>query len=209
MSAVRGRKMMIEESVVRLIEAFLSFISSWPFAVLIVVAYFRKQIAELILNISYWDSPFGKIQFQKQDPEAIKTLKETVMEKLDPRGFYTRYGLSNLITESDLIQKDEKVVDMLLLFETRKQHTWIISTNRQLFCVLDDENTRSSGRMIQWKMLLSQADPIRARISAKGNPVVDIGERKSWLYSRDLYPTEEELENRIKRLIKEEQEKAQ
>jgi hypothetical protein len=197
---------MMMENNVRLVEAVLSFISSlvWPAVILFVVWHFREQISYMILNIKSFKNPFGEFEFvQPQRSGDIKPLKKTATQEkyVDPRGFYTKDGLSKLITESGLIQVDEKVVDMVLIFETLKQHTWIITTNLQLFCVLDDEDTRSSGRMIQWKMLLSDDLPIRARISERGNPVVDIGERKGWLYSRHLFPIEEALEKSIKSLI--------
>jgi hypothetical protein len=145
-----------------------------------------------------------RVKVQKQLPEAATLKVITTQDKyIDPRGFYTRSGLKHLIIESDFVQENEIVANMLLLFETRKQHTWIISTNRQLLCILDFEETRSSGHLIQWKMSLTEAEPIRARTSKQGNPVVDIGIRKSWLYSHHLYPSDEAVENAIKRLIQE------
>ncbi len=197
---------MVEENDVRLIGAILNFISSfvWPAVILFIIWHFREQIRVMILNIRSFKYPGGEFEFeQRQESGATKPLKETATQEkyVDPRGFYTRDGLSKLINESGLIEAVEKVVDMFLIFETSKQHTWIISTNRQLFCILDDENTRSSGRMIQWKMPLSKASPIRAGISERGNPVVDIGERKNWLYSRHLYPTEDTLEKSLNGLI--------
>jgi len=101
-----------------------------------------------------------------------------------------------------LVAKDENVVGELKLFQSTKQHTWLIATNRQLFCVLDDEDTRSSGKLIQWEMPLDQASPIRARTSmARDHEVVDIGKKRAWLYSLQLYEDEEALVNDINKLI--------
>jgi hypothetical protein len=195
----------ITNSEIQLISVVLTFISSlaWPAVVIFAVWHFRIQIAQVLLNIIYIKTPFCDFEFQQQDSHAIKLVKAIATQEkyIDSRGFYTRDGLSQLITKSGFVQEEEKIFDMLLLFDTPKQHTWIVSTNRQLFCILDDENTRSSRSMIQWKMPLNEAEPIRARASAKGNPVVDIGQRKSWLYSRLLYPSEEILEKSINRLI--------
>ncbi len=197
---------MVEENYVRLIEAVLIFISSWPIVILLIILLFRKTVAEMLGNIIIIEIPtFIKIGMQGQDSDAFAMKADITPEKhRDPKGFYTRDGLSQLIVKSGLIKENEKVTDMILLFETRKQHTWIISTDRQLFCILDDEKTREKGRMIQWKMLLTEAEPIRARTSENVYPVVDIGERKRWLYSRHLFPTEDALENRINTLVKKE-----
>ena len=111
-------------------------------------------------------------------------------------------GLSKLIDESGLVDSREHVLDQVLLFQTPKQRTWFLVTEHQLFCILDDAKTRSSGRLIQWRMPLDSAGPVRARTSLKrGNAVVDIGVKRGWLYSRDLHPVETELEKRIRDLV--------
>jgi hypothetical protein len=195
---------MVRYNDIRLIEIVLTFISSlaWPIVVLYAVRLFQEQIAKMLLNMRSFKSPIGDFEFQQQDSDAQPLKEGATQEKyIDPRGFYTREGLSQLIAKSGSFQEGEKIVDMFLLFDTLRQHTWIISTNRKLFCVLDDENTRFNRRLIQWEMPLIEAEPIRVRTSAKGNPIVDIGQRRNWRYSRHLYPTEESILEKIKRLI--------
>jgi len=196
---------MFEETTIELIKVILEFFSKlmWPAIVFFVIYSFRKEFAEMLNRITNVKYPGGEVSIQREDPGATKPKgEEATQEKyIDPTGFYTKDGLTRLISKSGFVVDDEQVVGHLLFFRTRHQHTWLIATNRQLFCILDDEDTRASGRLIQWKLPLDQATPIQARISARGNPVVDVGPRRSWLYSRRLHPDEQVLETDIARLI--------
>ncbi len=92
-------------------------------------------------------------------------------------------------------------MDKLLLYSTRTQHTWLVVTQDHIFCLLDSAKTRAGGRVVQWKQKLDPKLSFRAYKSAKGSPVVDIGSRKRWLYSRRMYSDPQKLEKRIKQLI--------
>lgn len=76
-----------------------------------------------------------------------------------------------------------------------------MASGRQLFCILDDERTRASGRLIQWHMGLDDATPVRARPYKSGSGLLDIGQRRNWLYSTELYPVPGELEDAVERLL--------
>lgn len=164
----------------------------WPLTVLLIICCFRKRIGDLIKRITNIKYPGGEIATQVEDPNALRT------NLVDYRGFYTKVGLTKLIEDS--VQGDEKVVHHLPLFETYSQHTWLISTDRQLFCVLDDIKTRNHGRPIQWRMLLTEATPIRARLSKKGRHVLDVGKKKKWLYSRWLHSDPNVLEEDVRKM---------
>jgi hypothetical protein len=194
------------ELIVELIKAILGFLSAlvWPTVVFCAIYLFRDNIAQLLRGIRSFKYPGGEVSIQREDPEATKPERETAtqVKYVDPAGFYTKAGLARLVSESGFVDDSERAVDELLLFDTPGQHTWLIATTRQLFCVLDDQNTRTSGRLIQWKLPLDKATPIRARTSEMGNPVVDIGTKRNWLYSRHLHSDEQLLERDIVSLIR-------
>ncbi len=122
----------------------------------------------------------------------------------DKHGFLTEDGLEQYLSKSGKLNKNEIVKQKLIIFKTKEQHTWIIATNINIFCLLDDEETRQGHRVIQWRMPKNPSIVVKSRISLKGNYVVDIGQRKSWLYSNALHPDADELTAKILAMIKEE-----
>ncbi len=126
---------------------------------------------------------------------------EEPTHKLSPKGFYTDEGLSYLLRESGYLSANEKVIDHLLIFRTRKQHTWLITTNLYIYCILDDEKTRAKDRLVQWRLRLEEAFPVRAKLTSRGNHVVNIGPKRNWLYSASMFPMKSGLEGRISEMI--------
>lgn len=113
----------------------------------------------------------------------------------DYQGFYTEEGLDQLLAISGKLSDNEVVCDKLLLYKTRTQHTWLVTTNKNLFCFLDDKNTRRRERVIQWVQPLSAATRLHVRAYTEtGQHVIDIGNRKGWRYSDNLYNSEELVE---------------
>ena len=119
----------------------------------------------------------------------------------DERGFYIEEGLDQLLAASGKLSDDEYVCDKLRLYKTMRQRTWLVATNRNLFCLLDDEKARRSKSVIKWVQPLSSATPVRVGISEKGLHVIDIGKRKGWLYSHNMYPTSERLVKKVEGMI--------
>lgn len=121
----------------------------------------------------------------------------------DERGFYTEEGLYQLLAASGKLSDDEYVCDRLRLYKTMRQRTWLVATNRNLFCLLDDEKARRYKSVIKWVQPFSSATPlqVRAYVSEKGLHVVDIGKRKGWLYSHNMYPRSEELVKKVERMM--------
>lgn len=108
--------------------------------------------------------------------------------RIDPHGFLTRYGLEELVRSSRFTGDDERVSGALMIFKTPTQHTWLMATERQLLCMLDDDRTRGSNNVIQWVIPIAKARPVTVRRSDHGNAVIDIGPHHSWLYSDDIFP---------------------
>lgn len=194
------------EIAVAVVGAISDVISSfaWPITLLILVLIFRKEVSRLISRIKNIKYPGGELStHQEEDPEAPQPTKEAErqIELIDPVGFRTKAGVTQLISKSGLMHESEKVLDSLLIFNTKRQRTWLTVTSKQIFCILDDENTRAKAKLIQWKLPISDAQPVRAHISSRGNNVVDIGPKKNWLYSSDLHEIDTELEDKINNLI--------
>lgn len=124
---------------------------------------------------------------------VARVSRDTLFDK---EGFYTRAGLEDLL-------EGERLVDSLLLFETRSQHTWLVATAANFYCILDDNETRESGRLVQWKTPLAQMQKakLRAFQSSKGSWVLDLGRKSPWLYSQRLHPNPDELVSRVTTMI--------
>lgn len=169
----------------------------------------------LLLAFAPWASPIiksievpgiGKLELQQEQDSDATTPGggiEIQLKMHDELGFFTQDGLRHLIDESGLVESDESVKSTMRIFSTTNQRTWLVTTGRQLFCVLDDKQTRSSTRLIQWRMPLSEANPVSAIISSKGRPVVNIGTKKHWLYSTSLHSSPRTFRQDIESMIRE------
>ena len=90
---------------------------------------------------------------------------------------------------------------LLLLFATQGQRTWVVSTDRQLFYVLDDRSTQASGRWIQRVQAFSEVEDVRAIPENPNSGAIYIGAPPGWYYSVSLHPDPRTLENRVWALI--------
>jgi hypothetical protein len=125
-----------------------------------------------------------------------------VIDMVAPGGFLTEKGLDHLLATSGMMHPDEEIEEHLLLLRTKKQRTWLVSTDRSLFCLLDDEKTRARGRVIQWKQPLRAVEDtfVRAKSRNENTGLVDVGNRRNWLYSHSLHADPEQLKRRIEKL---------
>lgn len=115
--------------------------------------------------------------------------------------FLTNAGLTSLIENST--DKSDRVIGLLKIFQTHKQQTWFVVTGTHFYCVLDDEKTSAGRRQIQWKMLLSDTEPIhtKQRKNSRYTGLVDIGYKRNWLYSYKLHPDENIFKDTIRQMI--------
>jgi hypothetical protein len=144
-----------------------------------------------------------KLIEQSELSASLKSVpyKESRVLK-DSRGFLTDAGVTDLVEKSPKNASQEGVVDLLKVFQTRKQRTWFAVTGSKLFCVLDDEKTALSGRKVQWGLPLTEAYPIIAKTRpAKATGLISIGPRQNWIYSQKLHPNAANLKTKIEELI--------
>lgn len=103
-------------------------------------------------------------------------------------------------------REDVQRAEPLLIFQTSKQQTWLVATNERLYCVLDDLS--KSFTRVQWSLpkekLVVQGEVtvnIGTRDHTQRTGLLDIGERRSWLYSKKLF-TRQSIEALVRNLIR-------
>lgn len=95
----------------------------------------------------------------------------------------------------DPADEDLTHADALLIFSTSKQHTWLVATDKRLYCILDD--IRKDQPHINWSMpkrdLVSGNDvvvPVNSRGKSEFSGLVDIGaSHPGWLFTKRLFST--------------------
>jgi hypothetical protein len=190
------------------VKPWLDFLSTFIWQVMIVatVVYFRKPIVALfyrLAKVKFGGTELIFIQPPSSEAVSLSSKAVTKLEIVDTTGFFTEAGIKGLISNSGLVRNDEKVKRALLIFKTDRQRTWFVSTNRQLFCVLDDEDTRASRSLIQWKVEFNEAKPIIARHYKPSVGLINVGKFTSWLYSEELHPSPTELDADIRSMVSE------
>jgi len=103
-----------------------------------------------------------------------------------------------VVLSSSRIAPFEVPIEPLLIFETPKQRTWLVMTQRSICIVLDDPSTRRDGNMLQRVMPSKAALPPYARLSNDGTATVAFGTVKGhWLYSPSLHSSPGAIKNAI------------
>jgi hypothetical protein len=196
-----------EAKVILELQAWLGFLSTflWQLIVIAVVLLFRSELRALLRKLAKLKVGETELTFQQSEPGAVPLPKEEILRKavalVGEGGFLSSEGIRQVVLAGSPEAESDTVTGMLRIFETPRQHTWLVATTREVVCVLDDEKTRASGRLVQWRMALERAVPISAKRGEGLSSLLSVGERKNWLYSRDLFSSPEELEQQVKRLV--------
>ncbi len=120
-------------------------------------------------------------------PTLIKDL-------LGRRDYYSENKIIGFVIKSKNYDSGLEKLDQaaaLLIFQTSKQQTWLVSTNKRLYCILDD--TRKDEPQINWSIPKEDldgkkiSDEIYIRDYSEDIGLVDIGPKKNWLYSKKLF----------------------
>ncbi|MDF9798255.1 hypothetical protein OKW21_003518 [Catalinimonas alkaloidigena] len=187
------------------LQVWLDFVSTffWQVIVVVMLFYFRIELKMLFQRLAKFKFGEAEFSFQPEVAEATSPGGEadSNIEKLGASGFFTREGIREIINDSELVGKGEQVVDEILIFRTSQQRTWLVATEKHLFCILDDEDTRASGKVIQWKLALKESSPVSAGLYKARTGLLNIGPKKGWLYSKALYNRPQELEQAVSELI--------
>ena len=115
--------------------------------------------------------------------------------------------IKDWITRSKNYEKeDPNSAHLLEFFSTSKQRTYLVSTPKRMYCILDD--SRKDNPHINWSIArneLEKDDKIIMTISTsektENTGLVDIGPRhKNWLFTRSLF-LQTSIANSIQQLI--------
>ena len=157
----------------------------------------------LILSFS---NQLSKVIEQYLATNNIKLAKTTPSntKKKKNDDFYSEQDIRELVTTKSNLGRADTVKGTLLIFETSKQHTWLVTTERYIYILLDDNKTRDKDRLIQTFFEKAKTQPLEIRDSSKskGSRVVKFAAEETWwFYSRKLFPTNEKLTKAVQRLI--------
>jgi hypothetical protein len=125
------------------------------------------------------------------------------------RSFWDEPDIRALVRESkNFDESSEKIEEAksLLIFQTTKQHTWLVSSKERLYCILDDG--RKPKPRIQWSLSKKRlkasgayTNSIKTRSKTESTGVIDIGIRhKYWLYTKRLFP-DKSIEHKVEELL--------
>jgi hypothetical protein len=190
--------------IAQLITAIASVL--WPLVALTALFIFRQEIRSLFGRLRR-GKMFGQeieletpVQSPSPKAESI-TVSSSQGIQVGANGFLTEESIKKVVEDYGIAEAN-KVDKLLQIFATSKQRTWLASTQNHLFCLLDDADSRKSGRLIQWVISKSEAEPIEARRKSQTLGSVLIDDRGRWLYSANLFPNTDDFENRVRELIK-------
>jgi len=131
---------------------------------------------------------------------------------LGHRDFIKKEKIKEGITNSISYSSSENIQDAktLLLLETSKQKTWLVSTNKRLYCILDD--TRKDKLNINWSMdkskIISNGGQIILNLKIDENYSNEYGNvwfndsKKGWFYSKKFFSSKLFLKDEVMNLLK-------
>ena len=186
-------------------ECWQSFFSTliWQIIVVAVLVAFRKELSQLLARLAsvrYGDTEFV---FQAQTSEALDPVENKALVIRDEEGFFTNDGIRELVQDSQYLSSNEIIYEVMIVFRTLRQRTWLVFTNEQVFFLLDDEDTRASQRIIQYRQKLEESLPVTTHKESdlSGSGAFQLGKSSYWYYSLDILggPTPARL--RLERFI--------
>jgi len=119
----------------------------------------------------------------------------------DEAGFYTEDGIVDYVVRSQRMDDGEHPLETFLLRRSKLQRTWLVTSERHLYCLLDSASTRARDRLLQWRIPLAAAADVAARKNSKGSDVIDVGAKRGWLYSSREHPDPRRLEQEVAALV--------
>jgi hypothetical protein len=185
------------------LEIWLDFFAAvaWPLMIAGIVFTFRKDITRLLTQISKLRVGDTEFAFQPPVPDESNSMPSSHLVDRKIASPLTESDIRKTLKDAGEIKDADDIVKSLQIFVTSKQTTWLVFSKDRVFCLLDDQNTRSSGRLIQWRLPTPEASPISARGKSANIGLLDIGRRKNWLYSTSLFPRPETLESEIRQYL--------
>lgn len=131
------------------------------------------------------------------------------------RNFYDIDQLEIFLTKKYIIYDTFGTMKSFLLFKTRRQHTWLVKTDENIYCILDD--VTKSNPVVRWDILidslLDKDGKLIKKISVtpyrsdSDSGIVDFGHKKSrnpndgWYYTKSLHTDPKKLKKDLTEFI--------
>lgn len=181
---------------------------AWPLVATVAILAFKRELRDLLSRIRRGKgSLLGEWEFEQpsQAPSTeappVTAGSAQIVAELPAGEFLTEQQVKAVVATSGVLPPDDQVRHALLIFATSEQHTWLVSTETLLFCLLDDVDTRAQRRIVQWYIHQEMAEPISAQAGKDLYGRLRIDEKGSWLYSTHLFPDPADLERRVRAII--------
>lgn len=135
------------------------------------------------------------------------TLVESL---LGYRNFSSEPEIRRSIEQSkyyDASKESPEDAGSLLIFDTSRQHTWLVATGERLYFVLDDvrqpaPRVRRSVPRSELKAHPDGAVAVITRPKSAHAGLVDIGlRRRGWLYSKRLFSSDRPIDSAVNDLL--------
>jgi hypothetical protein len=175
----------------------------WPAVVVWLVLRFRVHVSHLLARLA--SLKVGGSEFVFQQPSDGPSMAASPTPRGDIRtgadGFLTVDSLRAVVRDTLVLDQRETPVGELLFFQTPKQRTWLIATTNRVCVILDDQQTRRTGSLVQTVFGLEEALPLSFSESDGSGTVKFAAEDTWWYYSRQLFPTTRALAKAVRRLV--------
>lgn len=122
------------------------------------------------------------------------------------REFLAQSAIRALLEKTSSADEDFMRSEMLLIFDTRTQHTWLIATNRALYCVFDNRRQPHARKL--WRIARSDIEKdgtlnlqiSEAALTERDSYLIIDGQRPR-KFTKDLFETltiRESIENMLR-----------
>ncbi|MDO8727088.1 MAG: hypothetical protein Q7J35_13550 [Candidatus Methanoperedens sp.] len=133
--------------------------------------------------------------------------EELIAKLLGRRDFFSMPDIIEFVKNSGNYTDDNlKKARALKIFQTSKQQTWLVSTDKAIYCILDDN--RKDKPIVRWSnpksVILTDntiSIEIKERDYSEKSGLLSIGKRMDWLYTKKLFKGSD-IKKEIKNLIK-------
>ncbi len=182
------------------VETVLNFVTElaevlvWPVVAACVALMFSDELRGLLQRIGTLKFGDAALEFQ---PAVIGVTRAASARH--PNRFLTLDEINEVATRYiDAKAKPDPAMEALLVFETLRQHTWLVVTLNHIVCVLDDEEGRRAGQLCRWKLGPTERRDVSVQPHVRE---FTVGLHTKWLYSPARFSSGELLKVRIEELM--------
>jgi len=176
---------------------------AWPAIALYAIYTFRTPLTDLLKRLASLKLGDNEFLFQQPAKAAAKSLSRNAspIVELGADGFLTVNSIHSFVADSGLLDENEEVKKELLIFQTPKQKTWLVSTSSYVFILLDSEQTRGKLNVIQTFFDKHKTLPLDFTTQDAAGSVKFAAETTWWYYSLHLFPSTSSLNDGVRKLI--------